>query len=560
MRVSAPAEKLLLTTSTLGTSSQINSLPRSVVRSRVSDFLPVLASLKRSGRSGWYWPRTGWLRSGSMRRPDSTLITSAPKLARMRVPKGPAATQQKSSTRMPSRGIWGIAPFAWAPFAWAPFERSAVGRRDGGRGRGGGIGGVLPELRGRPDGQRRLHGVERAAAEAERPADGGGVDVVELTRLAEVLRLHHLGEVHRGHGGVAAVPEPLQELVARDPGGQLDGEVLQRILQAKPGGPAALVDDLPVVGREAVLDAGGVEQGQEGVEPVARDVAGDPATVAALQRLTEAGADGDLAPPQPGVGVARLHQLERGGLLHRDVELGAGAAGGVVAAVQRDHGRAGDGEPGHRVGREGGTVRGGIGGVAGDMQQAARGGRGEVGGLPVAAGARLAVGRGRHVDQLRVERAQIGEAEAQAVHLAGRARLDQHVGGGGEGAQLGDALRRRQVDDARLLVGVEVKVLVGAVGPRPAVDEGREPARARAVGRLDQRDLGPEVGEQASAQGGALVGQVEDANAGEGQEGRIVGGRRHRATPHRMVVGDAWEGRLGTRQRQCQRGRRTRYR
>ena len=53
MRVSAPAEKLLLTTSTWGTNSQISSLPRSVVRSRVSDFLPVLASLKRSGRSGW---------------------------------------------------------------------------------------------------------------------------------------------------------------------------------------------------------------------------------------------------------------------------------------------------------------------------------------------------------------------------------------------------------------------------------------------------------------------------------------------------------------------------
>ena len=91
--------------------------------------------------------------------------------------------------------------------------------------------------------------------------------------------------------------------------------------------------------------------------------------------------------------------------------------------------------------------------------------------------------------------------------------------------RLGDALRRRQVDDARLLVGVEVEVLVGAVGPRPVVDEGGEAARAGALGRLDQRDLGPEVGEQASAQGGALVGQVEDANAVEGQEGRIVGGR-----------------------------------
>ena len=200
-------------------------------------------------------------------------------------------------------------------------------------------------------------------------------------------------------------------------------------------------------------------------------------------------------------------------------------------------------------------MRGGIGGVAGDMQQAARGGRGEVGGLPVAAGARLAVGRGRHVDQLRVERAQIGEAEAQAVHLAGRARLDQHVGGGGEGAQLGDALRRRQVDDARLLVGVEVEVLVGAIGAGPVVDEGGEAARAGALGRLDQRDLGPEVGEQASAQGGALVGQVEDANAGEGQEGRIVGGRGHGASPQSAGPRDRRERRLRATSPPCQRPR-----
>ena len=489
----------------------------------MSDFLPVLASLKRSGQVG--------VVAAVVERLVAQRVDAQ---ARLDLDHLGAEVGQDAGAEGAGRDPAEIehadtleGHVGHRAVREGPVRASADGRRDGGRGRGGGVGGVLPEPRGRLDRQRRLHGVERAAAEAERPADGGGVDVVELTRLAEVRRLHHLGEVHRGHGGVAAVPEPLQELVARDPGGQLDGEVLQRILQAKPGGPAALMDDLPVVGREAVLDAGGVEQGQEGVEPVARDVAGDPATVAALQRLTEAGADGDLAPPQPGVGVARLHQLERGGLLHRDVELGAGAAGGVVAAVQRDHGRAGDGEPGHRVGREGGAVRGGIGGVAGDMQQAARGGRGEVGGLPVAAGARLAVGRGRHVDQLRVERAQIGEAEAQAVHLAGRARLDQHVGGGGQRAQIGDALRRRQVDDARLLVGVEVEVLVGAVGPRPVVDEGGEAARAGALGRLDQRDLGAEVGEQASAQGGALVGQVEDANAGEGQERRIVGGGGH---------------------------------
>lgn len=69
-------------------------------------------------------------------------------------------------------------------------------------------------------------------------------------------------------------------------------------------------------------------------------------------------------------------------------------------------------------------------------------------------------------------------------------------------------------------------MLTGAIGTGLTIDEGGEPAGADAVRRLDQRDLRAEVGEQAAGERGALIGQVEDADPGEGQRLRLA----HRAS------------------------------
>ena len=73
-----------------------------------------------------------------------------------------------------------------------------------------------------------------------------------------------------------------------------------------------------------------------------------------------------------------------------------------------------------------------------------------------------------------------------------------------------------------MFVGVEVDVLPGAFGARAVVDKGGLVPGVDAAGRLDQGDVGAEVGEQASGEGGAIVGEVEHADAVEREW--VVGG------------------------------------
>ena len=110
--------------------------------------------------------------------------------------------------------------------------------------------------------------------------------------------------------------ERAQEVVAVHSRGELFGQVLERVVEVLPGGAVAGVEHEPIVGREAVLDAHGVEQREEGIEAVAANVTGGPLAVHAADRLAEGGTRGALLAPEPDVGVGRLHELERCRFLH----------------------------------------------------------------------------------------------------------------------------------------------------------------------------------------------------------------------------------------------------
>ena len=191
------------------------------------------------------------------------------------------------------------------------------------------------------------------------------IEIAELLGLLVMLGVGELGEAVGGHGRVAAFAQGAQEVVAVHPRGQLLGEVLEWVVEVLPGGAVAGVQHQPVVGREAVFDADSVEQRQEGIEPVAADVTGRPLPVLAADRLAQRRPHGALAALQPDIGVGSLHQLERGGFLHRDIDVRARTRGRLVAPVQADHRRGGGGEAGHRVRGMRGSACGRIVGAAG---------------------------------------------------------------------------------------------------------------------------------------------------------------------------------------------------
>ena len=129
------------------------------------------------------------------------------------------------------------------------------------------------------------------------------MDIAELLRLLVVLGVGELVEAVSGHGGVPSVAQGAEEVVARHPRGELFGEVLERVIEVAPDRAVAGVEDEPVVGREAVFDAHGVEQREEGIKPVAANVAGGPFAVHTAHRLAERGSNGPLAAPEPDVGI-----------------------------------------------------------------------------------------------------------------------------------------------------------------------------------------------------------------------------------------------------------------
>ena len=118
---------------------------------------------------------------------------------------------------------------------------------------------------------------------------------------------------------------------------------------------------------------------------------------------------------------------------------------------------------------------------------------------------------------MRIDRAEVVVAESQRHQRARLPSFDQHIGGTSQLAQFICAALRFEIDDQRLFVGVEVEVLIRALGAGLVIDEGRLMAGADASGRLDQRYLCAEVGEQACGERGAVVGEVEHADAVEGE-------------------------------------------
>ena len=231
-----------------------------------------------------------------------------------------------------------------------------------------------------------------------------------------------------------------------------------------------------------------------------------------------------------------MHDQKRCGLLHSNIDLRAGAGGRPVAPVQADQRGAGGRQTGHRVRGVRGPAGGRISGVAGDAKQAGGSLRGEVGGAPVAIRAALAVGRRRDVDQVWVDCAQVVVTESERREFAGLAGFDQDVGGVRQFAQALRAVRAFEIEDERLFVGVEVEVLVGAFETRLVIDEGGAAAGVDALRRLDQGDVRAEVGEQASGERGAVIGEVEDADAvqreriGCGHGVSLVSGARYQVS------------------------------
>ena len=385
------------------------------------------------------------------------------------------------------------------------------------------------EPRGRRNRQRRLEGIERAAAVAQRRAQLGSLQVGELPGVLIVLGFGELVEAQRGHRRVLAGLQAAQHVCAIHARSELPSQHLQRVLEVPPGGASRAELGHPVVAAEAVLDAGLVEHLQEVRQQPRRDVAAQPFAVAAQVRLAQRRAEGDLALPQPGVGVRGLHERQRGRLLHRDVDLRAGLRGDPVATVQRDHRRARDVQAGHGVRDVSRPARRRVLELAADLQEAAGCGCGEVSGAPLTLGAALAVRRRGDDDQVRVERMQRVRAEAQQCELSGLAGFDQDVSAGGDPPQFVSTRRRFDVDDERSFVGVEVEVLKRTLGSGLVIKERPHRADVRAGRRLDQQHVGAEVGEQACAERRPMVGQLQHPDSGQRQ--LLIGHQRSLLRP-----------------------------
>jgi hypothetical protein len=135
-----------------------------------------------------------------------------------------------------------------------------------------------------------------------------------------------------------------------------------------------------------------------------------------------------------------------------------------------------------------------------------------------AARAVLPESRDRAVDERGLAGAEPVPAEAEPLHRAGPAILDEHVGL--EHQRAGEVARGRvlEVEHDRALAAVDrCEVLAEAFGDRRPL-----PHRV-AVGRLDLRHVGAEVGEQHAAKGARRhVAELDDAHAREGAEGFLA--------------------------------------
>ena len=204
----------------------------------------------------------------------------------------------------------------------------------------------------------------------------------------------------------------------------------------------------------------------------------------------------------------RRGDRDRAGLVHGNLDPLAFARAFALHEGTEDSGAEMDAreEIAHRgtgLGRRPIGVAGGVGDAAhrldGDVH------RGEVAIGPVEAEARTAA-----IDQARVELAQHVVAEAQSVHHARREILDQHVGLGDQVEEDLLAARLLEVEDHRLLVGIEHDQRIG-------LDLALAAAHHVALRRLDLEHARAHEGELQAAIGAVVdLPEIEDEHPVEG--------------------------------------------
>ena len=106
-------------------------------------------------------------------------------------------------------------------------------------------------------------------------------------------------------------------------------------------------------------------------------------------------------------------------------------------------------------------------------------------------------------------------AEPVAVELAPRRGLQQHVGGGDQRAEPIAVGRLAQIEHDGALAAVVLPEEQRALGILAVLVEGPDTARGTAAGRLHLDDVGAQPGQGQPTVLGLLVGQLDDANAGE---------------------------------------------
>src|SRR5438094_395566 len=115
-----------------------------------------------------------------------------------------------------------------------------------------------------------------------------------------------------------------------------------------------------------------------------------------------------------------------------------------------------------------------------------------------------------------------GHAEPERIELALRRRLQQHVGGGDQRAELILALRLTQVEHDGTLPAVVLPEEQRALRILSVLVKGTDAARGAAAGRLYLDDVGAQPGQSQAAVFRLLVGQLDDADPCEGTSAALL--------------------------------------
>ncbi len=135
----------------------------------------------------------------------------------------------------------------------------------------------------------------------------------------------------------------------------------------------------------------------------------------------------------------------------------------------------------------------------------------EVARRPTGLGSRLTEGRDRHVDERGISLRQLFEAQAEPLHLAGLAGLDQHVGALDQAQQRVTVARRLGIEDHAAFVASEGRPVERALWPAHIACKRALPPGTRPTGRLDADDVGSELAEHEAAEDPPFVGEIQDA-------------------------------------------------